>query len=263
LNKVSQNITPPPSPPGYRPDLTSFNEYRRSNNQIVEPYQKSQVMDPNWCNRPIWSLWWWNNSNVSPTPPSYTLPLQITNNSVISYNPCTKVYRTIGLIRGQRPYVLIFDNLAAGPSTQLNSFDFTLHIPNDLQMAVPNKTDIVFQTSATAKEKMLVKMIKADGIYSPPQLLIDTFSNERYRLVVNRSGINEQNFIVLLFPYYDVAPENVWPVVSLVTNTLTITMDGNTDVFQLLPNTEFIFSRNGTQIINYQGQFEKLDNYLK
>jgi len=244
---------PSPTVKGYEAETHCYNDFRRSNNQIlIEPV--TPVYNGAYSNTPFCLLPWWNNNYTTATPPYSIYNIQRQQIP----RPYSKFYRTIALVRGSLPYVVTYDQVQKvdnNPST----FTYTLQMPTDVTFSYVATTpsDVIFTETATTARQFLVRVIYADGTTpTPPQIVTDkTSAIARNRLEIVRTNSGLQNFMVLLFPY---TSGTALPVTTYNTTTTTLTLvsGGDTDTIQFLPNVEFTFARNGVQDMNYTNVFE-------
>ena len=150
------------------------------------------------------------------------------------YNPMQKVFRTIGMIKGSHPMVLIADELKKDESS--HRYDWITQITNDLVVDTtvislnPNnhRYDIILkEPEATGNRRLLVRILSMADMN--PQLIpfrIDTldyfdyfsglpFSPNpnvvRQRLIITSQSV-EPGFRILLYPFHsnDPLPHTAW-----------------------------------------------------
>lgn len=245
---------------GYQKESNTFNSFRRTNNLIPE----------NYGNTPLCAFPYWNNGGK----PGRTILQGIEKKP---YNPMRQVYRTLGLVRGVRPYALVIDDAQKDSARHTYTWlaqmptDLSIFTGSDLDAGLNPATDIEMKEPATTgNRRLLVRILRADG--TPAQaagtkgsplgyLLTDTGRN---RLVIERRNVVVPNYRVLLYPYTDGDP---LPVTTLQGNTLTVQIGSQKDTFTFVPRTatvggqsvtmsEFTLSRNGSQLLDYRNQIE-------
>jgi len=141
------------------------------------------------------------------------------------YNPMEKVYRTIGMVRGEHPFVLIVDDLKK--DEQVHNFKWLAQLARDLEIESSTvnlenenyQCDIILKEPAnTGNRRLLVRILNSDGYdESIPPAVMDTLeyfdyfsgnpynSNPNYvrpRLIVESNSI-EPDFKILLFPFVE------------------------------------------------------------
>ena len=237
---------------GFVADNAKFNDFRRTGNKIVEAFGNTSFnLFPHWVSNGL--------EGIQKKP----------------YQPMRQVYRTIGLVRGEKPYVFLVDDIRKDDATHNYKWFATVASGLDIVtgVALPigcdAATDVVLQETA-GNRWLLVRVLRADG--TPQQLAGTPGSSLAYletlgtykRLVIERAGVVEPNFRVMLFPFRAGDP---LPVSGGSENNLTITVGGQTDSIQFYPRSqtvagqtvtinEFTISRGATTVVDFRDQVE-------
>ena len=217
----------------------------------------------------------WNDFLVTPHPdPHYNIPFYDYPNWHVEgklerlikrhYNPMQKVVRNIGLIRGNKPMVLVVDDIQKDNSVHkyewLGQMARDLTIDHyDVNLTDNNyKCDIIFkEPAATGNRRLLVRVLQNEGYTgSTPPGIMDTIVYTNYfngtpfnpnppwvrpRLIIESNSVSP-NFKVLLFPYVDgdVLPVTNW---NATKDTLEIVFPNETKLVRFYPdqlnNTQF------------------------
>ncbi len=253
--------TTPTVTSGYTLEQNSHNTFRRAGNKIPEAFGDTPFRAfPHWVN-----------------------PGQFEGMQAKTYNPMQQVYRTIGLVRGTKPYVLIVDDIRKDNTAR--TYKWFASVAEDLTIltgaALPSganaATDVILSEPAgTGDRRLLVRILRADG--TPVQAAGSTGSALAYletvtspnttenwnRLVIERAATVTPQYRILLFPFR--AGETL-PTTNLSGNTLTVILGAQADTFAFTPRTatvagqtvtmnEFTLQRNGTTLVDYRNQIE-------
>lgn len=162
------------------------------------------------------------------------------------YNPMEKVYRTVAMVRGEKPFVLIADDLKKDDDE--HQFEWLAQIARDLTIdtMIVNlnnenyRNDVILkEPEATGNRRLLVRILNNenfDGTTAPARMdtieYFDYFSGNPYnsnpnyvrpRLIVESNSV-EPDFKFLLFPFYenDELPVTNW---NATKDTLEVTFD--------------------------------------
>lgn len=248
---------------GFVPDPHSHNTFRRAGNRIPEAFGDTPFVSfPHWVN-----------------------PGQLEGIQAKPYNPMYQVHRTIGLVRGVKPYALVIDDVRKDDSPR--NYKWLASIAEDL-VPVPAAelppgadpaTDVVLREPAsTGDRRLLVRILRALGtpvlstaptaVGSPlayTEMVTSPNTTEDWkRLVIERAAVVAPEFRVLLFPFRQGEP---LPVSTFTGQQLVVSLAGQTDTFDFAPRTatiagqavtlsEFTLSRNGTTLLDYRNQIE-------
>lgn len=248
---------------GFTFDNNNHNTFRRSGNKIPEAFGNTPFVSfPHWVN-----------------------PGQFEGIQSRPFNPMRQVYRTIGLVRGEKPYVLVIDDVRKDDATR--TYKWFASIPEDLTIVTGSSlpagadplTDVVLQEpTATGNRRLLVRILNANGtpvLGSAPSVLgtslaytetinSPTTTEDWKRLVIERSGTVAPDFRVLLFPFRS---GDALPVTGFSGNSLTVTLGSQSDVFAFSPRSatvagqtvtmsEFTLNRNDSTLLDYRNQIE-------
>lgn len=209
-------------------DLNSFNTFRRTGNKISEAYGNQAFKD--------FPQWWYGGLEGIQRIPLMKM---------------RQVYRTIGLVRSGKPYVLVVDDVRRDDLP--HNYKWCATLPNDLALTVPvpapanfnAATDVILKESA-GDRCLLVRVLLANG--TPQQFAGTSGSSLAYletipattagpacnRLVIERASVVEPQFRVLLFAFRsgEALPTSAWSGTD--NNTLTVGTTV-TDTFTFVP----------------------------
>jgi hypothetical protein len=253
--------TTPTVTSGFTLEQNSHNTFRRAGNKIPEAFGDTPFRAfPHWVN-----------------------PGQFEGIQSKSFNPMRQVYRTIGLVRGAKPYVLVLDDVRKDDTARTYKWfaslpkDLTILTGGGLPSGADPATDVVLaEPAATGNRRLLVRVLRADG--TPAQAAGTTGSPLAYletvnspnttenwnRLVIERGATVAPEYRIMLFPFRE---GDTLPATSLSGSNLTVTIGGQTDTFTFTPRTatvagetvtmsEFTLDRNGTRLLDYRNQIE-------
>lgn len=118
------------------------------------------------------------------------------------YNPVKKAFRSAILVRGERPYVIVVDDLQK--DDQPHDYVWTAHIPETLMMASPgNATETILYHKSDAanatKPQCLVRVLQGEG-KAKPITIITTNPGKHNSLQISRTTVIP-DYKVLLFPH--------------------------------------------------------------
>jgi len=174
------------------------------------------------------------------------------------WNPVQKAFRTISLIRGQHPYVLVVDDVKKDDRTRV--YDWLLQMLETNKVISKRDNEVIL---AQGRERLLVRIIHAN------ETARSSFENFRVDRMVDNGGVDrvhanigtkrrlifttrakELGFKVLLYPHSEGMP---LPVTSADKNgeSIQINFAGQNDVFEFFDvkgRSGFRFSRNGAAI---------------
>jgi hypothetical protein len=258
------------------PETACFNTFQRvgtapsEDNRITEPYG----------NTPFYAFPYWNAAN------------QLEGIQKRSYNPMNKVYRTAGLVRGVRPYAVIFDDIRKDDTT--HTYKWLAPIANDLEILTDGSlppganaaTDVVLkEPAATGNRRVLVRILRADGtrmqapgstgsLLAYRDTVTDAYGTSHARLVIERAAVVEPVFRILILPfregeslpttYMNTSPTNDYFVVNFTdpgaTQNDTFSMRSRNTIVdgQGVSIREFILSRGGVQQLDYRNRIEPI-----
>ncbi len=257
------NYTTPPVvlSTGYVAENNTHNTFRRTGNTIAETFGSAPLVSfPHW-----------------------EYPGKFEGIQKKAYNPMRQVYRTIGLVRGVSPYVLVIDDVRKDDAT--HTYKWFASVPKDLTIltgaALPAgcdpATDVVLtEPAATGNRRLLVPILRAAG--TPAQAAGSTGSALAYletvaspntaetwnRLVIERGAVVAPEYRVLLFPF---RAGDALPVTNLAGNSLTVAIGAQSDAFAFTPRStavagqtvtmnEFTLTRAGSTLVDYRNQIE-------
>lgn len=253
--------TTPTVTSGFTLEQITHNTFRRAGNKIPEAFGNTPFRAfPHWVN-----------------------PGQFEGLQAKSFNPMRQVFRTIGLVRGAKPYVLVVDDVRKDDTAR--TYKWFAALPKDLAIltgaglpaGADPATDVVLtEPAATGNRRLLVRILRADG--TPAQAAGTTGSPLAYietvnspttaenwnRLVIERGATATPEYRILLFPFRE---GDALPSTSLSSSNLTVTIGAQTDTFSFVPRTatvagqtvtmnEFTLDRNGTRLLDYRNQIE-------
>lgn len=245
----------------------TFNDFRRSNNKIKE----AKVGNVAFWKYPHWAS-----------------PGKLEGIQKKSYNPMREVFRTSGLVRGRKPYVLVFEDIRKDDAPH----DFTWHFPiaSDLEVRTKSHlppysnphTDIVLAEPG-GHRNLLVRILQARGKHGKGLLayrdeLINAYKEKRHRLVIQRLAVSAPEFVLLFFPFKTGEP---LPHTAYRGNRrLTVRVGPQRDEYTFVKRTvkssmsppnsktlqpaddktfkEFFLHRNGKLLLDYRGRVEPM-----
>ena len=258
---VSSSPTNPTIKSGFTRDFNSHNTFRRAGNKIPEAFGDTPFVSfPHWVNPGA----------------------QYEGMQAKSYNPMRQVYRTIGLVRGAKPYALVIDDVRKDDSN--HTYKWFASIAEDLTVAtLPTGadplTDIVLQEpAATGNRRLLVRVLRANGtpvLGAAPtvegsalgytEIVASPNTTEDWkRLVIERSNVVAPEYRVLLFPFRS---GETLPTTTFTGNDLTVSLGGQMDSYTFTPRVgnvggqsvtmnEFMLTRGGATLLDYRNQTE-------
>lgn len=174
------------------------------------------------------------------------------------WNPVQKAFRTISLIRGQQPYVLVVDDVKKDDRTRV--YDWLLQMLETNKVISKRDNEVIL---AQGRERLLVRIIHAN------ERAKSSFENFRVDRMVDNGGVDrvhanigtkrrlifttkakELGIKVLLYPHSEGMP---LPETSAGNNgeSVQIKFNGQDDVFRFFDvkgRSGFRFSRNGKDI---------------
>ncbi len=237
---------------GFVADNAKLNDFRRTGNKISEAF---------------------GNTSFNAFPHWVSTGLEGIQKKL--YQPMRQVYRTIGLVRGVKPYVLLVDDVRKDDA--VHNYKWFATVASGLDIVTGSMlpagcdaaTDAVLQETA-GNRRLLVRVLRADG--TPQQLSGTTGSSLAYletlgsyrRLVIERAVVVEPNFRVMLFPF---RTGEAIPISGGSGNNLTVTIGDQTDIVQYYPRSqtvggqtvtmnEFTIVRGDTTVVDYRNQVE-------
>jgi hypothetical protein len=222
------------TPPEKRPSVWhrfSFNDFR------LEDSPKP------WMDLPIVELPDWYNSEKPTLDPGR-------GHWHLRENPVSFAYRTAGLVRGPRPYVLIVDDLKRGTSP--SRFTWNMTVAGDVEIASaqassPRSADVLLTESkpdAGGRRNLLVRVLDADQLDTAAPATIEIVRQpnapqpdvEIPKLVIP-ARTTAPGYKVLLFPHREgqPLPTTTW---SADRTTVTVAWPDQTDVITFAPGTD-------------------------
>lgn len=161
---------------------------------------------------------------------NYPLTVRVKNGELKPYNPVKKAFRSAMLIRGERPYVIVIDDIQK--DDQPHEYAWTVHVPQSLELApIPSDTEaILYHKSdggAAGSPQCLVRVLQGEGQAAP--FVIKTTPDQRHKMFLIPRTTVAPNYKVLLFPHHNGEP---LPKTSMKDNVLTVVFpSGQTDSF--------------------------------
>ncbi len=159
--------------------------------------------------------------------------------SPILHNPVQRAFRTASMIRGPRPYVLVWDDIQKDDLAR--AYHWVATVPSTVE-ARPGATTTeatLFHSgdgSAAGVPQLLVRVLSAQGTASPITVGSSTFNGRTARRVhVPRQAV-APDYRVLLFPHHngDSLPTTQW-----TDNTLTVVIPGQSnDRFEFIQTAD-------------------------
>lgn len=179
-----------------------------------------------------------------------------------SNNPVQRAFRSMLLVRGKFPYVLILDDFQKDAAEHL--YQWLMQTPDDLAMAAGGDAGAALQAANDpAGPKLLVQTLEMAGAGAPARL--ETYEVKRSantgdtqdfgpgkRLVLESRAVAPE-FKVLLFPHL---PQTPLPKTSWNADhtRLTVEWDGQRDEYTFQPlvdgRTGFVLARNGGGLVS-------------
>lgn len=172
------------------------------------------------------------------------------------YQNVEKVKRTVTLVRTNRPYVLVTDDVKM--DAQTHTYRWQANIASDLTIESTNidltdnnyRCDVILK-EASGNRRLLVRVLNNTGYTGTTQpaflenlTYVDFWGTSftpnpnyiRKRLVIESNSV-EPKFRVLIFPHYagQTLPKTDWDIAH---NTLRVTLDGETKTFLFGENTQ-------------------------
>lgn len=248
---------------GFTFDNNNHNTFRRSGNKISEAFGNTPFVGfPHWVN-----------------------PGQFEGIQSRPFNPMRQVYRTIGLVRGEKPYVLVIDDVRKDDATHTYKWfasiaeDLTIVTGASLPAGADPLTDVVLEEpAATGNRRLLVRILNANGtpvsgtapsVQGTSLAYTETINSPNTtetwkRLVVERASVIAPDFRILLFPFRS---GDALPVTGFSGNSLSVTLGSQSDAFTFAPRSatvggqtvtmnEFTLSRGGSMLLDYRNQIE-------
>lgn len=181
------------------------------------------------------------------------------------YNKMQSAFRTVGVVRGTRPYALILDDYQK--DNAVHNYKWYMQMPDDLSVSStvvdlnPSnyRNDVILQ-EASGNRRLLVRVLQADGLVNPATpATIDSFLDPRYetstwkRLLIQSNSI-APNFKVLLFPFTN---GQALPTTTISAGSITNTVDGRVDTLNYSTGsdgrTRYTLLQNGSTVVSDSG----------
>lgn len=236
---------PVPLNSGFTADLNTHNTFRRSGNRIPEDFGNTPFV----------------------TFPHWEIAGKLEGIQAKPFNPMRQVLRTIGLVRGAKPYALVIDDVRKDDSP--HSYRWIASIPKDLVLvqgaslpagADPAKDLVLEEPAATGNRRLLIRILNATGTptagapfttnpnpgktldFSAPveggafaytQTISNAATSESWkRLVIERSETIAPDFRILMLPF---RAGDALPVTVSSPSSLSVTIGSQTDTFAFSP----------------------------
>lgn len=129
------------------------------------------------------------------------------------YNPMEKVYRTVNMVRGKHPFLLIVDDVKK--DAQTHNYKWTMQLAADIVVESSadkgnGMYDVILKESAGSRRLLVRMLFQKDYQNGTPPAGIDTTwystgdgkSYKGYRLVCESNAVSP-DFKVMLFPFTD------------------------------------------------------------
>jgi len=211
--------------------------------------------------------WVHNNRKGAPGYKKYTWqidpnvnPVGRTNTTWRSeWNPVQKAFRTVSLVRGSNPYVLIIDDIKKDSKKRL--YEWLLQLTEKNKIISSKDNEIILKQG---DERLLVRVLYANGTLDSSfdefrvDRMVDNGGTDRIhdhigtkRRLIFSSKTSDPRFKVLLYPHHEKMP---LPSTSTANHgeTIKIEFAGQQDVFDFFEVNErsaFHFKRNGESIL--------------
>ena len=189
--------------------------------------------------RPSWDIPlddrpnWLSSRKPEPAPKRFTA----TNGWRKQPIPMDKAFRTVGMVRGKHPYILVVDDIKK--DDQKRDYEWGMTLANDIEIYQSNKGQVILSEQGKSEKEsryLLVDMFSAENLQgngtikdvvskNPPQK--DTVIPK----LVFHSKSNEPKFLALICHLQnpDLQPKSVWDEPK---NTLTISWADQVDVIE-------------------------------
>lgn len=175
------------------------------------------------------------------------------------WNPVQKAFRTVSLVRGSNPYVLIVDDIKKDDQPRL--YEWLLQMLETNQVVSSKDDEIILKQGS---ERLLVRVLHADGSLRSSfknfrvDRMVDNGGNDKVhanigikKRLIFSSKTSEPRFKVLLYPHHEDMP---LPSTSTINNgeTIKVEFSGQADAFDFFDvggRSAFQFRRNGELIL--------------
>ncbi|RMD74630.1 MAG: hypothetical protein D6820_16350 [Lentisphaerae bacterium] len=131
--------------------------------------------------------------------------------SLYRLNPVEKAFRTVVLVRGRYPFVLIADDFRKDDSPHRYTWFANVPYKNRIQVVAQDATSLILKHREDRHGPfLLINVLKANGLEKvrlnrdPNRLGKDTLLSERVEISTSR--VTEPDFILLLYPFKQGAP---------------------------------------------------------
>jgi hypothetical protein len=200
--------------------------------------------------------WTFKSRAGNPENQGYTFepePLMPHVTSRAPENPVRRAFRTLVLVRGQFPYVLVLDDIQKDDQTR--RYEWLMQTPNEVTLKSASGKDAVLSSGG---QELLVRVVdsQAPTSFKFEQFTVqNTQSNEQFgpgkRLIVGCDAV-APDFGILLFPYRPgtALPTTTW---NKDRDRLTIQWGGQNDEFSFYDKSErtvFDLRRNGQSVLS-------------
>ncbi|MGB2819414.1 MAG: hypothetical protein WBF17_00430, partial [Phycisphaerae bacterium] len=188
----------------------------------------------------------------------------------VEYNPVAYAYRTVGLVRGEHPYVLIVDDIRKDDAKHL--YEWLMQVPDGLTLtrapdAKTPKGSVVDLVLADERgRRLLLRVLAAGADAAEAQLTraesrLETYEKEargrtsRHRRIVLPLRATTGTYKVLLLPYRDgrKLPATTW---SKDRAKLTVAWQDQTDEYTFAVGgdgrTRLALSRGGRRVLEME-----------
>jgi hypothetical protein len=197
-----------------------------------------------------------------------------------SQRPMAYVYRTAGIIRGEKPYALVIDD-ARVANRETHDFWWQMQLPSyptsgietisihaiDVNLEPQDyRCDIILKEHLSfGDRRLLVRVLQNEGHTGTPGF-IHNRPEPRWEkswwpaLVVEAKDCHDPHFKVLLYPHYSGDP---LPLTTWEGSKLTVTVGSQVDVYDFKTvagePTGFTMVRNGCSLLPYDGDINRDD----
>jgi hypothetical protein len=158
------------------------------------------------------------------------------------YNPVQRAFRSVLLVRGSHPYVLVIDDIQKDGGTHDYEWLFNTGTGGRMVRVSNSNTDLVIRhaaDTAAGTPRLLIRALEARGDAANLQLVDRTpLGNDTTQVVIPRSNVVAPDYKVLLYPYREgqPLPTTAW---NAAHDTLTIdTGSGRPDEFRFTVDGE-------------------------
>jgi len=192
-----------------------------------------------WMDQPWGMLPAWNTGKIGGDRHGHWSP----------HNPVQRAYRTIGLVRGRHPYVLVVDDYRK--DDQAHWYEWLMQVPDDVALLRAGRygdrmVDLLLGEPEYRRQLLLVRVLEAGDGTGFPDCLAGGAKVEEYSVKVRGRSVSSQRVVlpvhavegryrVLLYPHREGDP---LPETVLREGELSIAVDGQEDVVSFVPGDD-------------------------